>query len=82
MKVYVGNLPYTVDDAGLMRLFSPYGPVDSARVVVEAETGTSKGYGFVEMPEEGARHGIAGLNGSRHGGRTLFVNEARVRPGA
>lgn len=82
MKMYVGNLPYSVDDSQLARMFDPYGPVASARVVVDRETGRSKGFGFVEMGDVEAKGAITALNSSQLEGRTIFVNEARVRPGS
>jgi nucleolin len=82
MKMYVGNLPYSVDDAQLAALFGPHGPVVSARVVLDRETGRSKGFGFVEMSDSAAKAAITSLNSSQLEGRTIFVNEARIRPGA
>lgn len=79
-KLYVGNLPFNVNDAELSQLFSPHGTVESAQVISDRETGRSKGFGFVEMGSDGeAQAAIAALNGSTHNGRTLTVNEARPR---
>src|SRR3954464_15719027 len=77
-KLYVGNLPYSFRDEELEQAFSQYGQVTSAKVMMERDTGRSKGFGFVEMasPAE-AQAAIAGLNGQQHGGRALVVNEAR-----
>ena len=77
-KLYVGNLPYSFRDDELEQAFSQYGQVTSAKVMMERDTGRSKGFGFVEMgsPAE-AQAAIAGLNGQQHGGRALVVNEAR-----
>ena len=80
MNIYVGNLPYSVNDQDLMTLFSQYGSVSSAKVVIDRETDRSKGFGFVEMPsnEEGS-NAINKLNESEFAGRALRVNEARPR---
>jgi cold-inducible RNA-binding protein len=77
-KLYVGNLPYQVRDSDLEQAFSQYGQVTSAKVMMERETGRSKGFGFVEMgsPAE-AQAAIEGMNGQQQGGRALVVNEAR-----
>ncbi|MFI4927311.1 MAG: RNA recognition motif domain-containing protein, partial [Burkholderiales bacterium] len=77
-KLYVGNLPYSFRDGELEQAFSQYGTVSSAKVMMERDTGRSKGFGFVEMgsPAE-AQAAIEGLNGQQHGGRALVVNEAR-----
>ena len=82
MNIYVGNLPFNVDDASLRTAFEAHGEVSSAQVVMDRETGRSRGFGFVEMPnQEQAQAAIAALNGSDLGGRTLNVNEARPRTG-
>ncbi|MFD1578703.1 RNA recognition motif domain-containing protein, partial [Ramlibacter ginsenosidimutans] len=77
-KLYVGNLPYSFRDDELEQAFSQFGTVTSAKVMMERDTGRSKGFGFVEMgsPAE-AQAAIEGLNGQQHGGRALVVNEAR-----
>jgi cold-inducible RNA-binding protein len=77
-KLYVGNLPYTFRDDELQQAFSQFGTVTSAKVMMERDTGRSKGFGFVEMgsPAE-AQAAIEGMNGQQHGGRALVVNEAR-----
>ena len=77
-KLYVGNLPYTIDDAGLESQFAAYGKVDSARVITDRDTGRSKGFGFVEMAaDDEADKAIEALNGQPMGGRNLTVSEAR-----
>jgi len=77
-KLYVGNLPYSFRDEDLQRAFSQFGTVSSAKVMMERDTGRSKGFGFVEMGSDAeAQAAIAGLNGQQHGGRGLVVNEAR-----
>ena len=77
-KLYVGNLPYSFRDEELEQAFSQFGQVTSAKVMMERDTGRSKGFGFVEMasPAE-AQAAITGMNGQQHGGRALVVNEAR-----
>ncbi|MDR0214795.1 MAG: RNA-binding protein [Comamonas sp.] len=77
-KLYVGNLPYGVRDNDLEQAFSQYGAVTSARVMMERDTGRSKGFGFVEMGSDAeAQAAIQGMNGQPLGGRSLVVNEAR-----
>ena len=77
-KLYVGNLPYGVRDNDLEQAFSQYGAVTSARVMMERDTGRSKGFGFVEMGSEAeSQAAIQGMNGQPLGGRSLVVNEAR-----
>ena len=77
-KLYVGNLPYTVRDEDLQQSFSAFGNVTSAKVMMERDTGRSKGFGFVEMGNDAeAQQAIAGMNGQSLGGRSLVVNEAR-----
>ena len=78
-NIYVGGLPYAVDDDQLEEVFSEFGSVESARVITDRMTGQSRGFGFVEMEEEDAVKAISALNGSQLGGRTLTVNEARPR---
>ena len=79
-RIYVGNLPYTVDNAQLAQLFGGYGEVVDAHVVTDRDTGRSKGFGFIEMSSEENMHkAITGLNGSQLGTQTLTVNEARPR---
>ena len=70
-KLYVGNLPYSIDDAGLESQFSAFGKVDSARVITDRDTGRSKGFGFVEMAaDDEADKAIENLNGTRCAGAT------------
>jgi RNA recognition motif-containing protein len=79
-KLYVGNLSYETADADLAKLFEPYGTVQSAQVIMDRETGRSKGFGFVEMgSDQEAQAAIAGLGGKQVGGRSLTVNEAKPR---
>lgn len=80
MNIYVGNLPYSVDEHQLRSWFEEYGTVERATVVTDRFTGRSRGFGFVEMPsDEEARRAIDALNGSEIEGRTLVVNPARQR---
>ena len=77
-KLYVGNLPYSVRDGDLEQSFGQFGTVTSAKVMMERETGRSKGFGFVEMGSDAeAQAAINGMNGQPLGGRSLVVNEAR-----
>ena len=77
-KLYVGSLPYSVNDESLSQLFSTYGTVESAKVITDRETGLSKGFGFVEMAsEQEATEAINNLNGTGFEGRTLTVSKAR-----
>ncbi|NDY90251.1 RNA recognition motif domain-containing protein [Ideonella livida] len=79
-KLYVGNLAYAVRDDDLAQMFAPYGQVQSAKVMMERDTGRSKGFGFVEMGSGAeAQAAIEGLNGQSAGGRALVVNVARPR---
>ena len=77
-KLYVGNLPYTFRDEDLQQAFAAHGTVTSAKVMMERDTGRSKGFGFVEMGSDAeAQAAINGMNGQQYGGRGLVVNEAR-----
>ena len=77
-KLYIGNLPYTVRDSDLEQAFSQFGSVTSAKVMMERETGRSKGFGFVEMGSDAeAQAAVNGMNGQPLGGRSIVVNEAR-----
>lgn len=77
-KLYVGNLPYSFRDEDLQQAFAAHGTVTSAKVMMERDTGRSKGFGFVEMGSDAeAQAAINGMNGQQFGGRGLVVNEAR-----
>jgi cold-inducible RNA-binding protein len=79
-KLYVGNLSYEVSDSDLQNLFQPHGTVQSSQVIMDRDTGRSKGFGFVEMAsDEQAQAAITTLNGQDVNGRALTVNEARPR---
>jgi cold-inducible RNA-binding protein len=80
LNIYIGNLSFDTRDSELEAAFATYGTVTSARVAVDGATGRSRGFGFVEMPDQAAAQAaIAGLNGRELQGRTLTVNEARPR---
>lgn len=80
MNIYVGNLAYTVTQDDLSDAFSAYGEVARASVIMDRDTGRSKGFGFVEMPDDGqARAAIEALNDKSLGGRAMRVNEAKPR---
>lgn len=79
-RIYVGSLPYRASEQDLETLFSPYGAVTDCQIVTDRFTGQARGFGFVEMEDDGAAEAaIAALNGAEYGGRTLVVNEARER---
>jgi len=81
-KLYVGNLTYGVTDGDLQQLFEAHGTAQSAQVIMDRDTGRSKGFGFVEMGSDAeAQAAVAALNGVEHGGRPLTVNEARPKEG-
>jgi RNA recognition motif-containing protein len=81
-KLYVGNLSYGVSSSDLQKMFEEYGTVESAQVIMDRDTGRSKGFGFVEMgSDQEAQAAIAALSGKEMDGRTLTVNEARPREG-
>ena len=81
-KLYVGNLSYDTTDGMLEQLFAEFGTVQSAQVIMDRDTGRSKGFGFVEMgSDQEAQAAIAALNGKENDGRALTVNEARPKEG-
>ncbi|HEX5157890.1 MAG TPA: RNA-binding protein [Ktedonobacterales bacterium] len=80
-RIYVGNLPYSTDNEQLVQIFSAYGEVVEATVVIDRDSGRSKGFGFVQMSDDAAaRNAIASLNGTMLDNRTIRVNEAQPRP--
>ena len=80
MKIYVGNLPYSATDESLKELFSPFGTIVTASVIMDRYSGQSKGFGFIEMATDSeANAAIAALNETPLDGRNIRVNEARVR---
>lgn len=80
MNIYVGNLSWNTNDDELRGAFEAFGEVSSAKVIMDRETGRSRGFGFVEMPDDNAaKQAIEGMNNKDLGGRTLRVNEARPR---
>ena len=80
-KLYVGNLAFSVTEADLRQLFEPFGGVNSVQVIMDRDTGRSKGFAFVEMGDDAAaQEAISSLNGQSLSGRPLTVNEARPKP--
>ena len=80
MNIYVGNISYQLDESGLEAAFAEHGEVDSARIISDRATGRSKGFGFVEMPnQDEAEAAIKDLNGKEIEGRELKVNESKPR---
>src|SRR6266404_9974762 len=80
MNIYVGNLPYSSTEASMRELFETYGTVTTTKIVTDKFTGSSRGFGFVEMPnEDEAQRAIAELNGKDFEGRKIVVNESRPR---
>jgi RNA recognition motif-containing protein len=80
VNIFVGNLAFSTTDHDLRQLFEPYGVVDKVNIITDRDTGRSRGFGFVEMPDSrAAQSAIQGLQGTELGGRTLNVNEAKPR---
>ncbi len=79
MNIYVGNLPFNATAQDLENLFGEYGTVESAAIINDRETGRSRGFGFVEMPNDEGAKAISELDGQDYNGRALKVNEARPR---
>jgi len=80
MNIFVGSLPFSLEEAELMHYFKEYGEVTSVKIITDKFTGRSKGFGFVEMPDdEEAKQAIEGLNGKEMKGRTVVVNKAEER---
>ncbi len=80
MNIFVGSLPYRLEEADLKELFEAYGEVSSVKLISDRETGRSKGFGFVEMPDdEAAQKAISGLNGAEVSGRSIAVSQAEER---
>ncbi len=79
MNIYVGNLPYATTEQELNEIFSEYGEVSSAKIIIDRETGRSKGFGFVEMSDNEAAKAIEELHGAEYNGKQLTVNEAREK---
>lgn len=79
MNIYVGNLPFSATDESLKQIFSEYGQVQSAKVIVDRDTNRSKGFGFVEMTDNAAKKAIAELNEAEYEGKQITVNEARPK---
>jgi RNA recognition motif-containing protein len=79
MKIYVGNLPFTVTEEGLNKLFSPFGEIQSIKIITDRETGRPRGFGFVEMDNAAADAAIKALNKTEMEGRLLKVNQAEPK---
>jgi cold-inducible RNA-binding protein len=79
MKIYVGNMSFETTESRLRQVFEEHGPVTSASIVTDRDTGRARGFGFVEMSDEGARTAIGALNGKNVDGRDLTVNEAKPK---
>ena len=79
VKIYVGNLPFSATDNELQTLFEAHGAVQTVNLITDRETGRPRGFGFVEMDDEGGKAAIAALDGTMMDGRNLKVNEARPR---
>jgi len=79
MKLYVGNLPWSVDNSELNHMFSEFGPVHSADVIMDRDSGRSRGFGFVEMDQQDAVQAMNALGGKDFQSRTLRVNEAQSK---
>jgi RNA recognition motif-containing protein len=83
MNIFVGSLPYSLEEADLKELFEAYGEVNTVKIIIDRESGRSKGFGFVEMSDdEAAQKAISGLNGSEVSGRSIAVSQAEdKKPG-
>jgi RNA recognition motif-containing protein len=83
MNIFVGSLPYSLEEADLQELFEAYGEVTTVKIIIDRESGRSKGFGFVEMSDdEAAQKAISGLNGSEVSGRSIAVSQAEdKKPG-
>jgi RNA recognition motif-containing protein len=79
-SIYVGNLPFSASDEEIREMFSPYGEVQSVKLISDRDTGRFRGFGFVEMNDAEAQKAIEGLNGTDMGGRNLRVNLAEEKP--
>ncbi len=83
MNIYVGNLSFDTSESELREMFSQFGEVDDASLIIDRDTGRPRGFGFVQMPDDrAARDAIAALDGTEFGGRPIRVNEARARGAA
>jgi RNA recognition motif-containing protein len=79
MNIYVGNLPYTTQESDITEMFQQYGEVYSVKLIKDFDTGKLKGFGFVEMEQNGGNEAINGLNDKEFGDRKIIVNEAKQR---
>ncbi len=80
MKMYVGNMPFSMDEERIHSLFGEFGELESVNVITDRETGRSRGFAFVEMPDSDAKQAISALHDKDIDGRRLKVNEAQARP--
>jgi RNA recognition motif-containing protein len=81
-RIYVGNLPFSATEDDVRALFAEHGTVHDVNLIADRDTGRPRGFGFVEMEDDGVQAAIEALNGSLMGGRNLRVDEARPRAGA
>lgn len=79
MKLYIGNMPFSMGESELRELFTPHGEVTSADIILDRDTGRPRGFAFVEMDDDGARKAISALNEHEVDGRSIKVSEARPR---
>jgi RNA recognition motif-containing protein len=79
MNIYIGNLPYSASEEDLSEIFAKYGEVTTTKIILDRETGRSRGFGFVEMSDSAARNAIAELNGAELEGKQITVNEAQPK---
>ena len=77
MNIYIGNLPFSSTETDLTEIFAKFGEVSSTKIILDRETGRSRGFGFVEMSDSAARKAISELNGTEYDGKQLTVNEAQ-----
>jgi RNA recognition motif-containing protein len=80
LNIYIGNLPFTASENDLKEIFTEYGEVSSSKIIMDRETGRSRGFGFVEMGDNSARKAIEELNGAEFDGKQLTVNESKPKP--
>jgi len=80
MRLFVGNLPWSIDTDGLREIFSQFGDVTDSKVIEDRETGRSRGFGFIELEDSAGRKAIEEMNGTEVDGREIVVNEAQERP--
>ena len=79
MNIYIGNLPYSANEDEVRDIFEEYGDVNSVKLITDRETGRLKGFGFIEMDNDGGEKAIEDLHEADYGGRTIVVNQAREK---